>query len=122
MDSDYLDLSLHDDSILSKNDNILSTDVELFFQEIELAIKMEPTDVYAHYNTFSLQNYVFSRQISETDIIAEITEHIKNNCYHSYLFTWNVNVIIEQKIMVIEFNVYGAKPSEKWKKTFLLQT
>lgn len=116
--SEYLDLNLHG---TEKDDNILSSEVELFFQEIELAIKMEPTAVYGHYGTFSLQNYVFTQFANETDIISTVTEHIKNNCYHSYLFNWNVDCLIQEQTIIIQFNVVDVKTSEKFKKTFLIE-
>ena len=124
--SEYLDLNLHESTILSKDDNVLTSDIELFLQEVELAIKMEPTDVYGHYNTFCLQNYVFSQFVTEGDVIQAITEHIKNNCFHSYLFNWNVDAKFEStsqrnSILVIKFYISGSKPSEKFMKTFLVE-
>lgn len=124
---DYLDLNLHESTILSKDDNILTSDIELFLQEVELAIKMEPTDVYGHYNTFSLQNYVFSQFVTEGEVIQKITEHIQNNCYHSYLFNCNVDVKFEStsqrnSMLIIKFYINGAKPSEKFTKTFLIES
>lgn len=119
--SDYLDLNLHEDTILTKDDNILSSEIELFFQEIEIAIKMETTDVYGHYNTFCLQDYVFKQFVTESDIYRALSEHIKNNCYHAYLFDWNIEVYLQNQILIIKFYVNGAKPSEKFMKTFLIE-
>lgn len=126
MATDYLDLNLHESTILSKDDNILSLDIELFLQEVELAIKMEPTDVYGHYGTFSLYNYVFSQFVTEGEIIDAITEHIKDNCFHSYLFNWEVEVEFvttaqRNSILLIKMYVNGDKPSDRFMKTFLIE-
>ena len=117
--SDYIDLNLHEFTVLSKDDNVLCSKIELFLQELEIAIKMGPTDVYGHYHTFNLQSYVFSQFVTEGQIIQALNEHIKNNCFHSIYFDWNIDVKFETtQMLVIRFYISGDKPSEKFMKTF----
>ncbi len=124
--SDYIDLNLHEDTQLSYDFNVISSRIELFLQEVELAIKMAPTDVYGHYNKFSLQNYVFSQFVTEADVANATVEHIKNNCFHAQYFNWNVDAKFESdgqrnSILVIKLYVNGAKPSERFMKTFRIE-
>ena len=118
--SEYIDLNLHEDLILSKDYNILSSEAELFLQEIEIAMKMDSDDVWGIRGGFNLQDYVFAQYITEYEISNKLRNYIQDNCWHSQYFNWNVSVKIEDsgKMLVISFIVEQLKPSKRFMKTF----
>jgi len=87
MAESFIDLNLHGDS---KENNILIDSLELFFQEIELSVKLAPNDIWGIYEAINLQRYVFNKFVSITQIKNEINTYIKRNCQHANDFNYNV--------------------------------
>lgn len=126
-----LDLLLNDFKGEANKDykeyNMLSNPLELFMQELEMAIKMNPTDVYAKPSSIDLMTYVFNRYITKQRVISDITRYVAENCEHASYFNWTVDVdttvISGHRILHILFTVYkeDKNQSEVFKKQFRLE-
>ena len=132
MDEDNLvDLLLNDFGGESnkqyKQYNMLTNPLELFMQELEIAIKMGPTDVYNNPSTIDLMNYIFNRYITKQRVISDISNYIVENCEHAKYFNWDVDVdaivINGHRILHIIFTVYKdmSNPSDVFKKQFKIE-
>ena len=85
----YLDLFLHGETI---HENILTNPLELFFQEIELAIKIAPNEIWGIVDAINISRYVFNKYVTITQIKNEITTYINRNCQHSSDYNFDVSV------------------------------
>lgn len=85
----YIDISLHGTDI---HTNILTSELELFLQEIELSIKILPHEVWGMENHLDLKRYIFNQYVTITQIRNEITNFINKHCYHASLFTYKISV------------------------------
>lgn len=84
---EFLDLNLYGDS---KESNIINSGLELFFQEIDIAMKSAPNEIWGIASGINLGRYVFNKYVTLTQIRNEITNHIGNNCQHSTLFQYSI--------------------------------
>lgn len=107
MSNEYIDLSLNFDSIGSKTKNVLTSGAELFLQEIELAIKMMPGEIWGITDSIGIDSYVFDRNVTGHDVNEDIIEYISRQCAHAALYPWTVQTtkqVIEGKpILHIKF-------------------
>jgi hypothetical protein len=87
---DYIDLNLHEDSDI--NSNIISNQLHLFFQEIELAIQIRPNEIFGVKESINLSRYLFNRYVSITQIRNEIINFINKHCQHATLFKFTASV------------------------------
>lgn len=87
--TEYLDLYLHGTSM---NDNILSKPLELFFQEIELAIQIGPNEIWGMSDAINLSRYLFNQFVTVTQIRNEITNYVVKNCQHASSFPYIISV------------------------------
>lgn len=127
-----LDLLLNDfggdENKTYKEYNMLTNPLELFMQELEIAIKMKPTDVYAKPSSVDLMTYVFNRYITKQRVISDITTYVIENCEHANYFDWKVDVdamvISGHRILHIVFTIYknGENHTEVFKKQFRLES
>jgi hypothetical protein len=74
----YIDLYLHGTNI---NDSILTEELELFFQEIEIALQTGPNEIWGIGEAINLNRYLFNRYVTITQIKNEISTYVSNNCY-----------------------------------------
>ena len=88
-DIKYIDISLHGNDI---HTNVLTSELELFMQEIELSIKILPNEVWGMQNHLDLKRYIFNQYVTITQIRNDITNFINKNCYHASLFTYKISV------------------------------
>lgn len=87
---EYIDLNLHEDNDI--NENIISNELHLFFQEIELAIKIRPNEIFGVKESINLSRYLFNRYVSITQIRNEIITFLNKHCQHATLFKFTVTV------------------------------
>ena len=130
-DDNLIDLLLQDfGGIENKNYkeyNILTNPLELFMQELELAIKMGPTDVYNNPSSIDIRTYVFNRYITKQRVISDISKYVIENCEHASYFNWDVDVdstvINGHRILHIIFTIYKDmnNPSDIFKKQFKIE-
>lgn len=86
-DIDYLDFFLYG---TNQENSILTEPLELFFQEIELAIKLMPNSVWGIKDSINLNRYLFNRYVTLTQVRNEITSYIAKNCQHASLFPYTI--------------------------------
>jgi len=86
---EYVDLYLHG---ITKNDSILTEELELFFQEIELSVQMAPNEIWGISESINLSRYLFNQYVTITQIKNEISSYISNNCQHASSFDYNISV------------------------------
>lgn len=89
MDEEFVDLYLHGSNI---EDSILTNPIELFFQEIELSMKILPNEVWGISKAINVKRYVFNPHISITQIRNEILNFIAVNCEHAKYFNYTLSV------------------------------
>lgn len=98
----YLDIALVYDENNPEN-NIIDQDLILFLQEIELAVKLGPNDIWGINESINLNRYLFNRFVTVTQIRNEMITYIQKHCQHSqnFQFTLSVEMLnIENKDLV----------------------
>jgi hypothetical protein len=88
-DIDYIDLYLHGTDI---SNNILTEPLELFYQEIELALQIAPNEVWGISESINLSRYVFNKFVTITQIKNELSNYVVKNCQHASYFPYNFSV------------------------------
>ncbi len=86
---EYIDLYLHSNKI---ENSILTEKLELFFQEIELAVQTGPNEIWGISESINLSRYLFNQYITITQIKNELSNYISKNCQHATDFTYNISV------------------------------
>lgn len=85
---------------------ILTDPVDLFFQEVELAIKVFRTEVWNRPDGIDIQQYVLNKFVSTYQMKIEISTFIERECANAGNFVWELNVYIsEQNIIVINLQI-----------------
>ncbi len=123
--SEYIDLNLRyhgDDN--DYGNGIITNELHLFFQEIELAIKIGPGEIWGVKYSIELSKYLFNQYITTQRIKNEITNFIAYNCEHSKLFNWEVNPEIlnveNKELIYIVVNIYDNESDKNFLQKFLL--
>lgn len=124
---EYIDLNLASDDTNSE-DNVLTQPLELFFQEIEIAVQTGPGEIWGIKESINLHRYLFNRYVTITQIRNEISSFIGKNCQHATVFPHTVSVetikatdtkeLIYITVKVNTLNQYGE--SEDFLQKFLL--
>lgn len=124
MSEDYIDLNLHagePDQIL---DNLITNPLHLFFQEIELAIKINLGEIWGVKNSINLKQYLFNRYITTNQIKEEISNFISKNCQHAADFVHTCDVeflkIDNKNLVYILVKVYDNENNHEFINKFLV--
>jgi hypothetical protein len=72
--------------------NIITDELHLFFQEIELALKILPEELWGIKDSLNIYRYVFNRYVTITQIKNEILSYINKHCIHARKFQYNLSV------------------------------
>lgn len=88
---EYLDIVLNSTEDTNQENTVIDNSLQLFLQEVELAVKMEPGDVWGIYDAIDVSKYVFNQYITVYQVKSEMETYIAKNCEHSALFDWEVN-------------------------------
>ncbi len=123
---DYIDIYLHGNSI---TDSVLTEPLELFFQELELAIQIGPGEIWGVAQSINLKRYLFNQYVTLSQIKNEIKNYIVNNCEHATYFDYSIeaeNLKIDNKDLIyIVINVSAIDQNNQpqtFKQKFLLGT
>ena len=84
-----MDINLYFDPINPEN-NVITNPVHLFFQEIELAIKTAPNELWGFRYSLDITKYVYNQYITLNQVEEEISGFIVKFCDHSSLFPFTV--------------------------------
>ncbi len=119
---EYVDLNLYESSNI--NENIINSPLHLFFQEIELAIKIAPEEIWGVIKGIDLTKYLFNQYISLNQIKSEISIFIGNECNQAKNHQYEINVEIinieNKDLIYIEAKVYSNENSTNFIQKFLL--
>lgn len=96
-----MDINLYYDDVNPDN-NIIENPLHLFMQEIELAVKTAPNQIWGFRYSLDLQKYVFNQYISLSEIGDEISGFITKYCGSSGLFPFNITA----ELMELEGNKF----------------
>lgn len=86
---EFIDLALHESS--HKELNVIDESLELFLQEIELAIKIGPGEIWGISDNININKYVFNKYITLSQVKNEISLFIEKNCACANRFPWSVD-------------------------------
>jgi hypothetical protein len=122
---DYIDLYLHGSD---QTDYILNEPLELFYQEIELALQTGVEEIWGVKSSLDLGRYVFNKYVTITQIKNEISTYISNNCIHSTYFPYEISVEMLKNtngsdLVYIVFNITAVDENgnpQSYKQKFLL--
>lgn len=81
--SQYLDINLH---FHDSTDTIITSKIELLIQEIELAIKIGPEELWGVKYSLNTERYIFNQYITLNQIKNELSTFIALNCEHAQYF------------------------------------
>jgi hypothetical protein len=84
------DINLHES--VNKLSSIVDDNIITFFQEVELAVKMQEGEVYGVSKYLNLNKYVFSRAISTIQILNEVQSYIIAECPSAAYVNWSIDV------------------------------
>lgn len=95
--SDVIDLNIHygEDESSTKyvpvyNTSILDDRLSLYIQEIELAVRIGPKQLWGVKTCLHTEKYIFNQYITLNQIKNEMLTFITNECYHSQYFNTNI--------------------------------
>ena len=115
MEDTLIDLVLNCTEDTPIEDTVTDSQLFLFLQEVELAVKMEPGDVWGIYDSIDVSKYVFNQYITLNQVRTEIETYIANHCAHAEMFQWEVEpelIELEQNsipVLHIIFTVEGGE-------------
>lgn len=92
MSIEYVDLNLYSDSIVDGDFNVIDAPLHLFFQEIDLSIKINKGEIWGISDNINLKKYIFDKYITVNQIQNEVLKFISRNCQHASDFVFDVKV------------------------------
>lgn len=118
---DYVDLNLAFDD---ESKNVITNKLELFLQEIYLALMIAPMEIWGVKDSIDLNQYLFSKYITQSFIATEITAYIAKHCAHSSEFTYNIESEIApdnhgNDMVLIAMTIFNADGSKILKRFVL---
>jgi hypothetical protein len=115
-----IDINLYFDNENIEN-NIITNPLHLFIQEIELALKIAPMELWGFRYSLDIVKYVFNQYITLNKIEEEISSFITNFCEHAKYFPFNIMAeLIEVEnvtILYIKSEITNVTSTDKEKIT-----
>lgn len=114
-----------DINLTTNSGNVLITNkLELFFQEVALAVKIGPTDIWGVTTSIDLTNYLFNQYVTTNQIQNEITRFITDNCSMASEFQYSIEVellnVDDKELVYILFKVFDFENNSDIVQKFLL--
>jgi hypothetical protein len=110
----FTDINIHGTSI---DDNIIENPFQLFFQEIELAIKISSNEIWGSRDSIELSRYLFNQYVTINQIKIEINSFVATYCPHASLYQYDIDVQIlkvdNNDLIYIEMKVYLGDGTDK---------
>lgn len=88
---DCVDLYLHSADTNSREMNIIDNTLELFLQEIEIAVKIAPGEIWGIYESININRYVFNQYVTLSQVKNELVSYIQRNCHHASKYPWVID-------------------------------
>lgn len=103
---------------------IITNPLHLFFQEIELAIKCGPNEIWGCKYTIELSKFLFNQYVTTNQIKNEIELFIQENCDQAKNFSWEVVVelmkVDNKELIYIVTSIYDNESDKEFIQKFLL--
>ena len=119
----YVDFNLYYDGTTSDIDGIITNPLHLFFQEIEIAVKVAG-DIYMCKYYIDINAYLFNKYISVNRIKQDINVFIGNNCEHAQYFQYDTEVEVlnveNKDLIYIKLTVHDPDANREFIQKFLL--
>lgn len=122
-----IELLLDGEGLSTNNVEIISP-LDMFVQEVTILFDTIPTEVIFN-NGFgsNFWDFLHNLNVSNTQIVQQITYNIATYCYGSTQFKWNIDIEIVKgtvnDIIVVYLNIYDNKTADFIKsEKFLLNT
>ena len=120
-DSYFIDINL---SANDKFDSITNKGLELFLQEVSIAIHTSPGEIWGIKSSIDLKQFLWNKYITLTQIRNEITSYIQKNCEHANYFQYGVDAqfvkVDNKELIYIEMDVKTEDNSSSYIQKFLL--
>lgn len=106
-----MDLNLYHD-LENPENNIITNPIHLFLQEIELAVKIGPNEIWGFRYNIDLQKYIFNQYITLKQIEQEISSFISKNCSMAgeFVFTVSTELLDVEGTKVVYIKVEIQNP------------
>lgn len=105
------------------NDNVIVNPLHLFFQEIELSVKIY-NGIYGCKYYIDLERFVFNKRINSDVIKNEINAFIAENCNGAKHFPFNTVVqflkLEDKDIIYIEVTIYDKDNDRNFIQKFVV--
>lgn len=85
----YIDINLSGSNI---HDSILTEPLELFFQEIEVAVKILPNEIWGVKDSLNLSKYLFNKYTTLSQVKNDISFFINKHCSQAQYFNYEISI------------------------------
>lgn len=117
----WIDINL---SSVDKYDSVISDGLNIFFQEVAIAIHTAPGEIWGMKDSIDLKQYLWNKYVTLSQIRNEITSYISKNCQHAYIFQYDVDAqfinVDGKDLIYIEMKVTNNGNSTDFVQKFLL--
>lgn len=117
----YIDLNLYG---TDKSDSMITNPLHLFFQEIELSVKVAPGELWGVRDNVDLNRYLFNQYITVDQIQREILNYISKHCIHAKFFQYDIEakiLNIENKDLIyIVIKIYDENEDKEFIQKFMI--
>jgi hypothetical protein len=120
---DYVDINLEGTGL---QDNVIVNPLELFFQEIQLAISIGPDGSWGSRDSVDITKYLFNQYVTMNQIQNEVSAFITQYCSQARNFQWTMETqllsVSGKDLIYIQVTVYSSGQDKNFVQKFLLGT
>lgn len=120
---DYIDINLEGTGL---QDNVIVNLLELFFQEIQLAISIGPDGSWGSRDSVDITKYLFNQYVTMNQIQNEVSAFITQYCSQARNFQWTMETqllsVSGKDLIYIQVTVYSSGQDKNFVQKFLLGT
>ncbi len=103
MGNNSIDINLHGDET---GFLMIEHPIDLFFQEVELAVKIIEREIWNIPEGLDIEKYVFNKYVSFNQIETEVKNFIEEYCEHASEYIWDCKVsIMNNEYLIINFTI-----------------
>jgi hypothetical protein len=118
---EYVDISLNGTGI---TDNVITNNLELFFQEIQIAISVGPDGAWGSRDSIEISKYLFNQYVTVNSIQNEVQAFITHYCSQASVFQWTMQTQIlniqGKDLIYIEVTVVAGSSNTKFVQKYLM--
>jgi hypothetical protein len=121
MSQEYIDINLSGTGI---DDNIIVNDLQLFFQEVQMAVTVGVNELWGVRDSVDLAKYLFNQYMTINAIQNELNQFISAYCSQAAVFPWSLDVQIlkvdTKELIYIEMSITPNGADKSFLQKFLL--